>query len=189
MKEIFESWNRYLTLRESKVEINNMDPSYIFDLRKNGRAIELELMRKGEDGEFVSVPSNSDKKSIIRAEPSQAKCLRAMEIKWANAPGGYGPMMYDIMMELSGEHGIYADRTGISGQAEHVWGIYEFERDDVESFDPRLIVDDSYGNEECIDMVEDMFPDADHEPTSMVFRRIDGKMPTVDALKQAGKLL
>ena len=60
-------------------------------------------------------------------------CSGAYEVVWANAEGapGFGPMLYDIAMELAGDKGLMCDRTTVSGDAGRVWEYYLNNRPDV----------------------------------------------------------
>lgn len=60
-------------------------------------------------------------------------CSGAYEIVWTNAEGapGFGPMLYDIAMELAGDDGLMCDRGTVSKEATRVWEYYLNNRPDV----------------------------------------------------------
>ena len=60
-------------------------------------------------------------------------CSGAYEVVWTNAEGapGFGPMLYDIAMELAGDDGLMCDRGTVSKEASRVWGYYLNNRPDV----------------------------------------------------------
>ena len=60
-------------------------------------------------------------------------CSGAYEVVWANAEGapGFGPMLYDIAMELAGDKGLMCDRSSVTGEAGRVWEYYLNNRPDV----------------------------------------------------------
>lgn len=61
---------------------------------------------------------------------------RIWEVELVEAQHGYGPLLYDLMMELarwSGASGVTPDRSGVSGDAERVWDHYAELRPDVQS--------------------------------------------------------
>ena len=60
-------------------------------------------------------------------------CSGAYEVVWAIAQGapGFGPMLYDIAMELVGDAGLICDRGSVSGEAASVWKFYLNRRPDV----------------------------------------------------------
>ena len=60
-------------------------------------------------------------------------CSGAYEVVWTNAEGapGFGPMLYDIAMELAGDDGLMCDRGTVSKEATRVWEYYLNNRPDV----------------------------------------------------------
>jgi len=59
------------------------------------------------------------------------KKWNASEIATSAAQEGYGPLLYDIVMEL--EQGLMADRSSVSPSAKNVWDYYLNNRGDVEA--------------------------------------------------------
>jgi len=55
----------------------------------------------------------------------------AKQVERSAAQQGYGPLLYDIAMELEG--GLTPDRMSVSPAAEHVWDFYKDNRSDVEA--------------------------------------------------------
>jgi hypothetical protein len=56
------------------------------------------------------------------------------EVESVNADKGYGPLLYDIAMEmvfLKGDAGLMADRRSVSSDARKVWKTYFEQRGDV----------------------------------------------------------
>ena len=56
------------------------------------------------------------------------------EVSNVEAEGGFGPLLYDIAMEmvfLKGDAGLMADRRSVSSDARKVWKTYFEERGDV----------------------------------------------------------
>jgi len=63
-------------------------------------------------------------------------CNDAWEIYWAEVMddylgGGFGPLMYDVAMEIAGESGVMCDRNSVSNDAARVWNYYVKNRADV----------------------------------------------------------
>jgi hypothetical protein len=55
------------------------------------------------------------------------------EIESVEARRGYGPLLYDLLLELawwSGAKGVTPDRSGVSSDAERVWAYYAENRQD-----------------------------------------------------------
>jgi hypothetical protein len=58
------------------------------------------------------------------------------EMESVEAQHGYGPLLYDLLLELaylSGASGVVPDRSGVSDEAERVWDHYAEQRSDVEA--------------------------------------------------------
>ena len=58
------------------------------------------------------------------------------ELEAVAARHGYGPLLYDLLLELaylSGASGVAPDRSGVSDEAERVWDHYAEQRSDVGS--------------------------------------------------------
>jgi hypothetical protein len=60
-------------------------------------------------------------------------CLDAYIIGQTYAQSGWGPMMYDLAMELAGANGLTPDRESLSKEAYSVWDYYLKSRSDVEA--------------------------------------------------------
>ncbi len=55
------------------------------------------------------------------------------EIIASKATKGWGPLLYDIAMELAGPKGVMPDQEKVSTYASAVWSFYNFSRPDVQS--------------------------------------------------------
>ena len=51
-------------------------------------------------------------------------CLGAYMVVGSEATHGWGPMLYDVIMELAGGDGVMADRSSLSQDAFNVWQVY-----------------------------------------------------------------
>ena len=62
-------------------------------------------------------------------------CGEALEVVWTTAASGWGPMLYDVAMEVATEAGggLTPDRRSVSNDAQNVWNYYFNNRGDVES--------------------------------------------------------
>ena len=58
-------------------------------------------------------------------------CLGAYMVIGSLAAHGWGPMLYDVAMEVAGDRGLMADRQSLSKDAFNVWQVY-MSRDDVQ---------------------------------------------------------
>ena len=76
--------------------------------------------------------------TIVIEEPNLADeypCEGAYMISWSAASDGYGPLLYDVAMEVATlvGGGLVSDRTIVSTDAQRVWRYYLKNRSDVES--------------------------------------------------------
>lgn len=55
-------------------------------------------------------------------------------IQWVKASRGFGPMLYDLAMELVAKNDswLMSDRTAVTAEAERIWEYYDKHRNDVE---------------------------------------------------------
>ena len=63
---------------------------------------------------------------FIHIKPEFGNCLRGMVIKNSRADHGWGPLLYDLVMEKASieASGIIPDRAIVSGAARSVWEYY-----------------------------------------------------------------
>ena len=61
-------------------------------------------------------------------------CNGAYEVRWAEAPKGWGPLLYDVAMEYATMMGggLTSDRKSVSQEAAGVWDYYYNNRGDVD---------------------------------------------------------
>ena len=62
-------------------------------------------------------------------------CGEALEVVYTSAASGWGPMLYDVAMEVASEvgGGLTPDRSSVSDSAQNVWNYYLGSRGDVQS--------------------------------------------------------
>lgn len=75
----------------------------------------------------------SVEKPSPRQTRSRGSCGGAMMVSHSSATQGWGPLLYDLAMELATERGggLIADRGSVSGEAQAVWNYYMANRGDV----------------------------------------------------------
>ena len=92
--------------------------------------------------------------AIETSEDFDGPCLQSWQVGGSRVDLGYGPLLYDVAIELTG--GLTSDRTSVSGEAEAVWDYYSKNRSDVEVvqldipddyFEDQLTPDDP--NDDC----------------------------------------
>lgn len=73
--------------------------------------------------------------SIMNPTDNTGPCGDALHVVYAGAASGWGPMLYDVAMEVATEvgGGLTPDRNSVSSDAENVWSYYFNDRGDVES--------------------------------------------------------
>lgn len=101
---------------------------------------------------------------------------RLWEVSNIEADEGYGPLLYDLVMELvflKGDAGLMADRTDVSLAAKNVWSFYFHIREDV-------------GHRP---LPEDLFDETvlSERPEYLKYYYYKSETPILDALKAAGK--
>jgi predicted GNAT family acetyltransferase len=75
-------------------------------------------------------------KGVIEAydpDSETGRCDNALVVRRAFIDSGWGPFLYDILMEYSGNRGITPDKEKLSKDAWRVWRAYHDRRTDVES--------------------------------------------------------
>jgi len=73
--------------------------------------------------------------TIMRPDKGTGPCGEALNVVYAGAASGWGPLLYDVAMELATQvgGGLTPDRSSVSNDAQNVWGYYFNNRGDVES--------------------------------------------------------
>ena len=73
---------------------------------------------------------------IIVRIAQHANCEGAWKVYGSGAAGGYGPLLYDIAIEIATMHGsgLVSDRSAVSMEAHDVWQYYLDNRPDVTVF-------------------------------------------------------
>ena len=123
---------RNIILREGAVTPEQLSDDYIVVIKDNGmfRHTNYEIMLKYK----YNHPKLSEPVEEVFADLSMRKweggmCDGAWEVYWAEVhedykDAGFGPLMYDIAMELAGSFGLMCDRKSVSEDAERVWKYY-----------------------------------------------------------------
>ena len=116
---------------------------YVVVKSKNQKKIDLQI-----------VDENDSAVAELRAHRirSLGPCLSAYFVGWSYADGGWGPLLYDIAMEMATEMGssLMPDRSEVSPEALAVWDFYLKNRSDVEVLQlddlQNLLTDDEKDN-------------------------------------------
>ena len=186
----------------------------IFD-EKLGSIARLEAARVVPDDTFYSPEIGSDvwRRRLDGIETSSqtpdipfGNCHGAWEVVWSSVPrvyrdAGWGPLLYDIAMEVAGPAGLIPDRASVSDEALAVWTFYLNRRSDVQAKPTDLTsVEANLRDLEQVtpnDLSDDCaqastfshlgkHPDWLQNPLRYVYR-VTGT-PTIDSLKSLGKI-
>lgn len=183
-----KAYDKGMSLQESRSWTNFMNEAAVTPQQiPQGWYITIDDRGKNRVTILLTDEGNKVVGKIIIKNDTRLPCLEALSVEVANAPKGYGPMLYDLAMELSGHKGIYSDRLAVTEAAQKVWDYYEHRRDDVESFHPLEVVDAT--ETECIEDIIQLFGEEwEDEPLSKIFKKKTGNLATLDALKSAKKV-
>ena len=91
-----------------------------------------------KNGVPTTMTANSDvhgEITIMRPDKGTGPCGEALNVVYAGAASGWGPMLYDVAMEVATEvgGGLTPDRSSVSSSAQNVWSYYFNDRGDVQS--------------------------------------------------------
>lgn len=99
-----------------------------------GRRYKIELMHSiSWDNPPPGFVARDRAVGAVEAEFNSA--CGAYEVKKSYSRGGYGPLLYDIAIELSGKRGLTSDRKSVSADAQRVWEYYIKSRSDIVTWD------------------------------------------------------
>ena len=94
----------------------------VFYSYKDGEQIGTGMGNETVSG-YVEAKS-PDAREKGRATPDREPCLGAWMVIGAGATHGWGPLLYDVVMEVVGGAGLMADRQSLSKAAFNVWNMY-----------------------------------------------------------------
>lgn len=160
------------------VHVDNMRDEYRIELAGDGRTV----------GSITIGPAGG------ATDP----CLGSYQVNTSQAEQGWGPMLYDVAMEIASMYssGLVADRNAVSDEAQRVWQFYQDSRPDVEvaQLDDlyNTLTPDEYDN--CLQQVAwwdvGLDDEAGDEFTRSPLSKLYGVYgtPTIDRLKALGKI-
>ncbi len=91
---------------------------------RSGRGFYVEFT--AADGKSVASLHGS-----VEAGAADPECGQVYEINVSEAPGGWGPFLYDLAMEYAYPKGLIADRAEVTEAAQRIWRFYMQSRPDV----------------------------------------------------------
>ena len=142
MKEL-RQYIRQVLLTEAAFTVDDLPDDLFIRIRNDGEMFDVTMVKKikgyTSDGTGY-LPANQawgGIKGEIQAykisNPSSGNCLDAFMVSWAGASDGWGPLLYDIAIEVATQNGsgLIADRESVSDEARGVWDFYRNNRKDV----------------------------------------------------------
>ena len=110
-------------------------------IQDKGNRFRIAYTRKNNLDQYVKTGGDAYRKGIPwgfvgigRPHGEFGPCGDAWEVHGSGAKQGWGPMLYDVAMELASQNGsgLMSDRMTVSGDAEAVWKYYLSNRGDVQ---------------------------------------------------------
>ncbi len=127
---IHSKWKKFLLMEAAKsVEDIITDSDLlvkIYRVQLHGvQALDVRLTSKNE----TTIAEINIREAMA---PVDGKCMKCYVVDWSKAHiPNWGPLMYDIALEIAGSHGLAPDRVAVSDEAETVWAYYLKNRHDV----------------------------------------------------------
>tara|TARA_B100000282_G_scaffold251962_1_gene196656 strand:- start:7 stop:651 length:645 start_codon:yes stop_codon:yes gene_type:complete len=108
----------------------------------------IDVFYSDDQGNTLSYVSNFEPYGVISMDmetqmSDEFPCMNAYMVAYSDAVKGWGPLLYDICIEVATikAGGLVSDRTIVSPEAYKVWDIYNTSRGDVE----KIQLDDEIG--------------------------------------------
>tara|TARA_Y100000592_G_scaffold18517_1_gene28185 strand:+ start:93 stop:722 length:630 start_codon:yes stop_codon:yes gene_type:complete len=131
--------------------------------------------------------------AIGDTEPTDGPCGGAFSVHTSSAARGWGPLLYDIAIEIATEkaNGLMSDRMSVSNAARNVWDYYNQSRSDVQKHQL-----DNLENELTPEDADNCTQDVIYKKgnkgiaiqDSPISKRYTKSPSTLSALRSAGKL-
>jgi len=183
-------------LAEAAKTVKDLPENWFIKITKEGHMIRADIVQKSAAGKLNRVQARRDPFSVVQAMHSSSPaysdnpCLDAYIVQKSSAPEGFGPLLYDIVMEMAGTSGLTADRVLVSKFAYSVWQFYLNNRSDVEKkqLDNKVDPQTPPLEDDCT-MVNttDYGEEWQESPLSKVYYKKN--TDTIDQLRAAGKLI
>ena len=188
MKLLFENWRKhkkYLkdhpymepdglqeAIEDPAAKVEKLPENWFVKLIKLPGIIRVELVERDKEGRFQRIPGREDPFSVVQAAHTSHEAYHdrfegqdAFMIQKSSAPAGFGPLLYDLVMEEAYPKPLRPDPELVSDAATRVWQGYT-EREGIEA---------------------DLFGDDEGNPLQKEYYK---ESPTVKlALKRAKKLI
>jgi len=132
--------------------------------------------------------------SFYKRNPNKFRCLDSSIISVTEVADGWGPLLYDVAMEIATiiSTGLAADRATVSPEAQRVWDYYDKNRADVSKQqldNPAGELTPDYEDDDCIQASARKSQKAGEWMKSPLSRTYSKEPTTLKQLKAAGKLI
>tara|TARA_A100001515_G_C4591958_1_gene216289 strand:- start:4161 stop:5357 length:1197 start_codon:yes stop_codon:yes gene_type:complete len=158
MKKLFENWRKhkkYLkdhpymepdglqeAIEDPAAKVEKLPENWFVKLIKLPGIIRVELVERDKEGRFQRIPGREDPFSVVQAAHTSHEAYHdrfegqdAFMIQKSSAPAGFGPLLYDLVMEEAYPKPLRPDPELVSDAAARVWrGYSEREGIEAESF-------------------------------------------------------
>ena len=139
MKLLFENWREYLAEGEGMKTPEDLPDDVYVGIKKDVN--DVIFYYSYSDGEEID--PYAELQGMISISPAggeltrgrkEGPCDGAWVVMQAEASKGWGPLLYDVVIEwatINGGQGLTPDRTSVSKPARTVWDFYLKKRSDV----------------------------------------------------------
>ena len=130
--KLLREYIRELLTEAAKGPADLPEGVFVQVLDKGDHAVVRYVVETPDYGIYTYKNSPVDGKVVIR-KPDHP-CGDAWEVALSHASRGWGPMLYDVMMEWATQNGggLVSDRSHVSPSAREVWDYYLSNRGDVQ---------------------------------------------------------
>jgi len=204
MKYLFENWRKHLLTEAMKTPADLPDNVYVGVKRARANAGKIVYYSdaqgkyiRGHKAQALGIPHGMVR-FVAPVGPGRPACLYAWMVDLSEAAPGWGPLLYDVAIELAGKDGLMADRDSLSDEAYDVWRYYQDNRSDVrkkqlDDVDDTLTPD---AEDNCeTDTAFRTYPFSSHELSAeelidSPIMKVYTKGPTtIETLRSMGKLI
>lgn len=125
-------------LKEAAMGVDALVANDVYITIDKDSLTDYTIYYSNKNGVPTTMTANSDingEITIMRPDEGTGPCGEALNVVYAGATSGWGPMLYDVAMEVATEigGGLTPDRSSVSPSAENVWSYYFNDRRDVQS--------------------------------------------------------
>ena len=161
-------------------------PSGVFISIKKFTSSTIEVFYCDQYGNVLSYEDESTPYGMISMDTKTQMaddfpCMDAFMVAYADAAEGWGPLLYDICIEVATikAGGLVSDRTIVSPEAYRVWDIYNAKRGDVEKIqldDEANTLTPDVEEDNCLQNISSTYSDAkdipwNETPVSKLYRK------------------